>query len=471
MTFFPTKKMLGVVSRELLMTIGGALLSIFVLLNVFVPQQQNILYSKPTSEDRGKHGFYALYKWLTDSGIRTLSLRKPVARIQSGELPASGNVMVINLPYTKQALESEWQSINQWIQQGNTAVVFVAGLYAKPEWLSSNDVFASIKKLTASEFSLNDKKLMVESNIEDSKSAGIDWQNTMDLFQSKRLQLSPTIKHSLFENIDALDSFYLPHLMQAQEIDEQNVDNKIMEKTYYALESESSRLGMGLLTISDKPTVGGTDDVLLDMHKHYVMWLLPVGDGWIYLSAFPDILNNRMLKKSQNASWFTQLLQLHLSSTGYVIFNDYPFGLSNLYDPDAFFSDRRLHYTFAFIASFWLLYALAFSPRLAPVVARPPLPENKNFIEVTAGFFSRRVQVSVVAKTLSKALIIDIQNRIQLRGKYFWYWMQDHPDISNDDVDVLKCAGGYVSGYKRGRVKLMQLTQTISRIYIVINRV
>lgn len=449
--------------QNLLITIAGVLLSMVILLNVLVPQQQNISVSRPTSEDTGKHGLFAIHKWLTSSGVRTFSLRKPVHRIKENDLAYSGNVMLISLPYANQALESDWSAINQWIEQGNTAVVFVAGLYARPEWTVPGDVFASIKKLTADEFLLSRNKFTVEE-VDDIDNSGEqdggfelgDLQSQLDLFKPKRLKLSPAIRHPLFENIEALDAFYLPLLMQSQEVDDGQA-----EKVYYSIESESARLGMRLLTIEDSASPDEADEVLSDMAGHYVMWLLPVGDGWIYLSVFPDLLANNVLKQTRNAQWFTQLLQLHLSPSGFVVFNDYPFGLSELYDADAFFADKRLHYTFAFIGLFWLIYALLFSPRLAPAHTVKNLTGNKDFVEAVAGFLSRRVKNRAVAKALSMALIEELQAKTQLKGKQLWDWLQDHPDIFNDDVDLLKRA----CGYEKGKVKLMQLTQTINRIY------
>ena len=395
--------------------------------------------------------------------MRTFSLRKPVHRLQQNDLPYSGNVMLISLPYAKPALESEWSAINRWIEQGNTAVVFVAGLYARPQWTASGDVFAPIKKLTADEFSLSSNEFTLEegdgterSEDQDGGFELADLQSQLDMFKPKRLKLSPAIRHPLFENIEALDAFYLPLLMQSQEVDDGQA-----EKVYYSIESESARLGMRLLTIEDSASPDEADEVLSDMAGHYVMWLLPVGDGWIYLSVFPDLLANNVLKQTRNAQWFTQLLQLHLSPSGFVVFNDYPFGLSELYDADAFFADKRLHYTFAFIALFWLIYALLFSPRLAPAHTVKNLTGNKDFVEAVAGFLSRRVKNRAVAKALSMALIEELQAKTQLKGKQLWDWLQDHPDIFNDDVDLLKRA----CGYEKGKVKLMQLTQTINRIY------
>ncbi len=455
--------------QNILITLAGVLLSVVLLLNVLVPQQQNLPVSRPTSEDKGKHGQFAIYEWLARSGVRTYSLRKPVHRLQENDLPYSGNVMLISLPYANQALESEWSAINQWIEQGNTAVVFVAGLYARPEWTVSSDVFASIKKLTADEFSLSSNRFATEEDDaidqggnQDRNYELSDLQSQLDLFKSERLSLSPTIKHPIFENIEALDAYYLPMLMQSHEVDDGHE-----EKIYYSIESDSARLGLGLLTIENMTAAEGAKKALSDMADHYVMWLLPVGEGWVYLSAFPDLLGNNVLKQSDNALWFTQLLQLHLSESGHVVFNDYPFGLSELYDAEAFFSDKRLHYTLVFIALFWLVYALLFSPRLAPVRSVKSLPGNKDFVEAAAGFLSRRIKNQAVAKALSMALIEELQTKTQLHGNHFWHWLQDHPDIYNDDVSLLKRA----SGYEKGSVKLMQLTQTLNRIYIVFNRI
>ncbi|MDX2507769.1 MAG: hypothetical protein QNL62_25290 [Gammaproteobacteria bacterium] len=452
--------------QNILITVAGVLLSLVILLNVLVPQQQNIPVSRPTSEDTGKHGMFALYQWLTRSGVRTFSLRKPVHRLMEGELSGSGNVMLISLPYANQTLESEWSAVNRWIEQGNTVVLSVAGLYAKPEWAVSADIFEPIKKITAEEFSLSSNKFTVnEGDVidQDEGFALSDLQEQVDMFKSKRLKLTPTVRYSLFEGIEALDTYYQPVLMQSYKKEEDRAE----EKVYYSIESDSARLGLGLLSIANSAASEDVDEALSGMFDHNVMWLLPVGDGWIYLSAFPDMLGNNVLKQSQNARWFTQLLQLHLSSSGHVIFNDYPFGLSEQYDADAFFADKRLHYTLVFISLFWLVYALLFSPRLAPVRSKKTLQGNKNFVDAAAGFLSRRVKDQAVAKALSMALIEELQTKTQLKGKQLWNWLQDNPDILNDDIAILKRA----CGYEKGNVKLMQLTQIMNRIYIVFNRI
>lgn len=461
LNFFSNNTQSAYSARDLLITIAGSLLSVFVLINVLVPQQQQVPISKPTSEDQGVSGLFAMYKWLTDSGVNTLSLRKPVSRILDTDMSDSGNVMLISLPYTRRALESEWSAVNQWIARGNTAVVFVAGLYDRPGWMSLNDVFSPIKKITASEFSLNSDTVSVEYSEDESIGLG-DLQEQIDLFKSKPLKLSPMIHHPLFNNIKTIDAKYQPYLLQPVES-----DGEQWEKTFYLLKSDLARLGMGLMKVENSFEVEEDGVVLSDFSERYVMWLLPVGDGWVYLSAFPDLLSNSMLKESENARWFTQLLQQHLSSSGYVIFNDYPFGLSDLYDADAFFSDKRLHYTFVFVALFWLTYALAFSPRLAPVRVLRNMPDNTDFIEASAGFFSRRLKVRTVSKALSTALIDELKNRTQLKDKQFWDWLQDHPDVYDEDVVILK----HASGEKNGKVKLIQLTQVINRIYRVFNRV
>lgn len=117
---------------------------------------------------------------------------------------------------------------------------------------------------------------------------------------------------------------------------DKNVNGNGKKIADYAIESDSARIAMNLLSVGNQAS---------DIDGKSAMWLLPVGRGWMYLSAFPDLLGNNIVKETNNARWLTQLLKLHLSESGYLIFNDYPFGLSELYDPEAFFSDSRLHNT------------------------------------------------------------------------------------------------------------------------------
>jgi len=177
------------------------------------------------------------------------------------------------------------------------------------------------------------------------------------------------------------------------------------------------------------------------------------------------LISNSVLKEQDNARWFAQLLTHTVADSGYVIFDDYHFGLSDLYDPQAFFADKRLHNSLLFIGAFWLIYALGRSPRLAPVKKPVNKPATTDFIEAMAGFFSRRVRSRTVAKKLAERLLEDIRQHTQLEGDSLWRWLHDHPGVSERDLRRLQRASGYVPGH----IKLIQLTRCIDRIHKVLS--
>ena len=170
------------------------------------------------------------------------------------------------------------------------------------------------------------------------------------------------------------------------------------------------------------------------------------------------------MKQQDNARWFTNLLSHTVSKGGYVIFDDYHFGLSELYEPEAFFADDRLHNSMLFIGAFWWIYALGRSPRLAPVKNRPVKPATRDFIEAMAGFFTRRIKPATIAYELATRLLEDISAHTQLSGDSLWNWLHDHPDVSQRDIQRLHKA----SVCSPGKTRLIQLTRSINRIQKVL---
>jgi hypothetical protein len=431
--------------RDTLITLAGALLSLFILVSVMSPQTGQQIISKPNTEDAGKHGLKALHTWLLENNINTHSLRKPVTRIDQEALPATGNLMVVSLPLAREALDSEWSALNKWISNGNTAIV-LASLYHMPPWSNTHqwvrepEIRDAVAGLTAEEFTLQ-RDVIDEGESEFSLA---DMQESIQAVKPQPYWLYPAVDHSLFSGVYELESMHTPGVYQYRD----ELDN--LRASYWSIDSDAARLALRVI-------YGETQD-------QTAMWLLPIGKGWIYLSAFPDLVSNGVLRHKQNARWFANLLSHAVTDGGYVIFNDYHFGLSDLYDPDAFFADYRLHNTLFFIGAFWLIYALGRSPRLAPVREQTTRPANRDFIEAMAGFFTRRIRPRAIAHELATRLVDDISNQTQLKGDSLWNWLHDHPDISEHDILRLQRASGQASG----RTKLMQLTRSISRIQKVL---
>jgi len=431
--------------RDTLITLAGAFLSFFLLVSLMSPRQEQRLVSRPTTEDEGKHGLKAVYRWLAENNVNTYSLRRPVTRIDQEALPSSGNLMIISLPLGRKALDSEWLALNRWVSDGNTVLV-LAGMYHVPQWGEGHDwaresgIIDAIEYMTAEEFSLQ------REHIEDSETEFdlTDMREAIEAFKPSSYRLYPAIEHSLFKDIAEMESWHTPGVYQYKdEIDD-------IQSAHWSIDSESSRLALRLM-VGESP-------------QQTAMWLLPIGSGWIYLSAFPDLVSNSVLKQQDNARWLANLLTHTVVENGYVIFDDYHFGLSDLYDPEAFFADRRLHNSLLFVGAFWLIYALGRSPRLAPVKKRNRKPATTDFIEAMAGFFTRRIKPRAIAKKLAERLLEDISRQTQLEGESLWNWLDGHPEIRERDLRRLQQA----SGYTPGQTKLIQLTRSIDRIHRVL---
>lgn len=268
--------------RDSLITLAGALLSIIVLVSLMSPQTDQQFVSRPTTEDEGKHGLKGLHRWLAQNNFNIHSLRKPVTRIDQEVLPASGNLMIVSLPLAREPLDSEWLAMNNWISNGN-AVIILASLYHMPqwsntqEWFRENEITDAITKLTAEEFTLQRDAIEAE----ESDFSLTDMQESIQAFKPLPYRLYPAVEHTLFSEVVELESVHTPGMYQYKN----NTDD--IEAAYWSINSESARLALRL--------------IYGESQQQTAMWLLPVGKGWVYLSAFPDLLSNSVLKQQDNA--------------------------------------------------------------------------------------------------------------------------------------------------------------------------
>jgi|GEM_PF-3876056 len=432
--------------RDALITLAGASLSLFLLVSLMSPGTEPQSVSRPTTEDAGRHGLKALHSWLQESGVNSHSLRKPFARIGQEPVPAVGNMMIISLPLLKQALDSEWQALHQWVSEGNS-VMLLASLYHVPhwndglDWIREDQIIEAVGKLSAKEFVLRREDVG-----EQESGFSLDaMQESIRAFKPAPYRLYPALEHSLFDQVYELESVHTPGLYRYRD------ENGQEQNALWSIDSDAARLALRVM-------YGESPDMT-------AMWLLPVGEGWIFLSAFPGLFSNSLLKQQDNARWFANLLSHTVADGAFVVFDDYHFGLSDLYDPEAFFADRRLHNSLLFIGVFWLVYALGRSPRLAPVRNPAARPTSTDFIEAMAGFFTRRIRSRTVARELAKRLLEDVGDRTQLDGDALWNWLRDHPKVSDQDIRRLQRA----SGHARGKIKLIPLTRSIHRIQKVLS--
>jgi hypothetical protein len=147
----------------------------------------------------------------------------------------------------------------------------------------------------------------------------------------------------------------------------------------------------------------------LEQHGIDAVWQIPRGEGQLIVSASGTLFSNRMLDQASNAQFFANILAWHLGPDGAVLFDDYHQGLSDLYDPEALFSDKRLHNSIWFVLGFWLLYLVGTSRRLAPVRETIPRPSEVDLVRAIGGFMSRKLHHSEAGLAMVRTWLKDLR--------------------------------------------------------------
>lgn len=349
-----------------LTTLAGALGALLLLVGLMYVPQPTPTVSRPTSQEGGENGYLALQTWLQRAGVETRSHRRRFDKLDADQgLPASGNVMLTTLPYAKPLREDEVQALHRWIEAGNTLLV-LAGLDETVNWHEASlsaEFPDDLAALTGLEFDplLDDEDEPVEVG---------------DLFDGHQHTFSPQPLHPLMNDVaqlrgesDSMTFVWVPRLS---------------ETPFFVL-----RLGRE------------------DQYGIDAFWEMPRGDGHIILSASSTLFSNRMLGEADNAQFFRNILSWHLRPGGVVVFDDMHQGLSELYDPEAFFADPRLHKSIAFVLVFWLLYLLSGSSRLAPRIETSLSARQTDLVSAIGGFMERKLSRSDTGLAMINAWLDD----------------------------------------------------------------
>jgi hypothetical protein len=417
----------------LLFALMAFLLSLFLLMPPKEPVDE---VSLPTTEDRGDQGLQGLYRWLETNKIPVRSLRKRFTDLSKEKLSPTGNLLILSMPQQHEALNSEWHALQEWIDRGNAVIVLGAGYFA-PSWSDSGDCFCDIDQLLSGFGWSIDSDQDQSSDQSDDEISDISFKKTTDNFIRKmenflpeQASLMPQSEHTLTQGVTTIQSKITPQLLEQ----------------YWYIDSENNSLALRLLGLSEQQHIT-------------LMWQLEAGSGQVFLSLAPDLFNNETLNKADNAHFFANILSQSLDENGQVIFDDYHFGLSDLYDPEQFFADSRLHKTLGFIALLWLFYVLGYSNRLAPAHATGKKTSTLDFVGAMAGFFSHRLDNKTLAQALTERLILDIrQHRHLSNDQEAWQWLYQHPNIQDAQLTLLQKA------QKKQRTALQGLTNTITEI-------
>ncbi|KJV06414.1 DUF4350 domain-containing protein [Methylocucumis oryzae] len=377
--------------KDRLVTLVSVLAALLVVLLLFAPRTHTEKpISLPTSEDSGNHGLKGLKAWLQREQVPVLSWRKPLpSLLRQAQLAENGHVLLLSMPSLEKIQHHEWLALKLWLEQGNTAIMLVSA-FQQPEWDEQQD--GGLEQLKHFFFkryglTLDTEELTGEdsSSQDDSLSASVN-----------RLQ----------ENIHA----QIPVLKTL------TPDTTLFSP--YKVKTLTTLAAPGLL--AKKPDFSRTDGpipvvtLLRFDDDQPAAWLIAHNNSRIVILLAADLFNNTRLASSDNALWFSSLLSHLRNESGTVIFDDYPFGLHDLYSSEQFFSDPRLYQTLTCILLLWLSYALGYSNRLAPVREKNARLTALSVVDVMAGFFARRVD----AQQLSKALISHLLSTIAKRRHF-----------------------------------------------------
>ncbi len=129
-------------------------------------------------------------------------------------------------------------------------------------------------------------------------------------------------------------------------------------------------------------------------------WWLPFGRGGVVVLGYGSLWKNPNLARQGNAIAAESLLTRFLKPGGVVLFDDYRYGLSSIYDPSALLADPRLYKTLGVIAVLWLLYAVGRSRRMLPVRLPEPRPSSATFARAISDFYARSLTESEMAQAL-----------------------------------------------------------------------
>ncbi len=145
-------------------------------------------------------------------------------------------------------------------------------------------------------------------------------------------------------------------------------------------------------------------------------WWLPFGRGGVVVLGYGSLWKNPNLGREGNAIAAESLLTRFLKPGGVVLFDDYRYGLSSIYDPDALFADPRLYKTLGVIAVLWLLYAVGRSRRMLPVRVPEPRPSSATFARAISDFYARSLSAPELAEALGAHFLNSARRAYGING-------------------------------------------------------
>lgn len=332
--------------KDRLVSAIGALLAVVVVYALFFKPPNEPAVTRPLSTEPGPHGYLGLWTWLERSGIAVRSFRRRLTDLESADRARSGNILITTMPYRISLRTGEFVTLQRWVREGNTLLI-LAALDDTPEWSATSagtTFLRDLNGLTGLSFGVHRE---------------VAARGRLPVPANTRLALEPIGEHPLMAGVATLEA----HSDGESEL------------------WEPSDAGQQLVLALAQESAVGLD----------ALWELPRGAGQIILAASGTLLENANIGTGDARKFVANLVRYHLGPEGAVIFDDMHQGLSELYDPAAFFADPRLHETLLIMLAAWLVYVLGAGGRLAPPLEPRTPPRQADFLTAAGGFLARRL--------------------------------------------------------------------------------
>lgn len=406
--------------KERLITLAGALAALYFMVVLLAPAPEPEPDSVPTTEDRGADGLQALERWLARGHSETVSVRRRLAgRLPDGE----GHALVMSVPAETPMRGDERKALASWVRRGN-ALILLAAARDRPEWrLRRGSVGARPVLEAVTGFDLIFETRDIRAPDDPAESELRAWSGrggTVALASTGAMaaESAPvSARHAMHPGV--------------------------------ALAVPDGRAALALLKDPDT--------------NEDIAWLLPAGRGRVLVSTHSDLFANGRLSNPGNARFAAAVFAHLLARNGRVLFDDFHQGLSEIYDPEAFYGDPRLHASLWFILGFWLLWAVGRTTRLGPVV-RPGDDRTPGLAQAGGGFMARKVEPRLAAERLLVHFNNDVRRvcRLPTNGQPVWDTLSQLGELPEVEVSRLKRLAARLNGGRT--VDLRTLQNTINNI-------
>jgi hypothetical protein len=393
--------------------------------------------SRPITSERRGNGYYAAMTWLENEHVRSVSLRDRYDTLTTrDDLARTGNLLIVTLPIRTAFRTEEFVPLDRWVRAGNTLLV-MASLSDNPDWHADFGAYepGNVTLLTGLEIETTKAR---DDRIARRAHPGPDNQATELVESGSRREYREPLRTMIVAN---RDHAYFDGVKDVVALSDYPRRVWTVKVPYQ---------GFVLSLAHEKDTPEGA------------LWTRPLGGGRIIVSSYGTLFTNRAIGIADNAKLLANIVSVNVGEKGTVLFDDGHQGISAAYDPNKFFSDRRLYTTIGVLAALWFIWVLG-STRLRLPASRHAVPREAELIRAAGSFLSRALPDHAAASQLIENFFHRVSSRAGVANEgAHWELLQRNTRIDHADLAQLRRWSD--DAQARRRVPLRLLCNLILRL-------